>query len=253
MKLLKFNEFINEDFDICVCSQTGKTLEVGDPILGKDGYSTVIISKDTSNGTVSYKGSDGEIYIVESIEIEEDTLINPKSVLRWWELTRALVFIDYLKVGKHFRGGSIRISSEFKAHKEAHKNLDLYKSLPEYKEHENILSSIITKCNADNIIVIGLELNKYKLVDLQYCKTKTAIKIGKNQNSKRHQLILDLTFELLKLLSEDEVDFIQILVNVGRGKISENELSQLSMLIQDPSNTAISSSNKYEVGNYFNT
>ena len=66
-------------------------------------------------------------------------------------------------------------------------------------------------------------------------------------------MILSLTAELLKLLTEDEIDFIQTLVNVGRNKISENELSQLSMITQDPSNNAITTSNNIEVGNYNNT
>ena len=169
MKLLKFNEFVNEDFGLCLYSSTGKTLEIGDSILDKDGFSTIIISKDVNNGTISYKNSKGDIYIIESATIEEDTLIDNSNKLKWWELTRALVFIDYIKVGKHFRGGSIRISSVFKAHKEAYKNLDIYKALPDYKEHADILSSIITKCNTDNIVSIGLELNKAPLIDLQFC------------------------------------------------------------------------------------
>ena len=111
MKNLKtYDQFLFEDMPSF--GYDGCQLQVGKSVISRDGFSGIIVSKESVNGKVQYRDHNGIIRICESyclFDSEFDEYINEGS-LKWWEAIKGLFTVDALKTGLNVAGGAIQIA-----------------------------------------------------------------------------------------------------------------------------------------------
>ena len=97
--LQTYDEFLFEESPMYAFD--GTPLKVGKSVISFDGYSGIIVSKESVNGKVQYRDHKGVVRVVESYELIEDEILN-EDALAWWEVAKGILAADAIKVGACF-------------------------------------------------------------------------------------------------------------------------------------------------------
>lgn len=212
MKNLKsYDEFLFEDapsfgFD-------GSQLKVGKSVISWDGYSGIIVSKESVNGKVQYRDHKGVVRVCESQELIESDFLN-EADLTWWEVTKGILAADLIKVGATLAGGGVLLAGYLFSNwrKSISNKIEKIRKDKAYEELKKESSKIADKFNGDPELTRLLgELAKYPYVDMTFGMGKRATSKAKDNNKERNRLMREIAkYVKSKLDPEEQKFFIEI-------------------------------------------
>jgi hypothetical protein len=240
--LQTYEQYINETtpnytFDGC-------ELYVGSKVVSLDGYSGVIISKEITNGRITFRDNKGTIHICESANLVLDEMINED--LQWWEVTKGILAADLIKVGIGFAGGGLLLAGVlFNNWRNSIANkLDKIKSDKAYAVLKAQAEVIADKFNGDRELDSMLsDLQKYPYKDVTFASGVRAKNSAKQNNTTRSKLMRDISKYVKGKLTPEESKFFTEINKILRdkpltdeiGNKVEEDLQQMADGVLDPS------------------
>jgi hypothetical protein len=216
--LPSYDQYLNENYPSPVYSFDGCQLEVGDYVTSLDGFSGIIVSKETSNGRVQFRDNKGTIHICESQEIVVDEMINED--LQWWEVTKGILAADLIKAGAALAGGGLIIAGYIFSNwrQSIVAKLSKIKSDKAYAKMRDEAENIAAKFNADaKLNSLLADLQKYPYIDGTFKKGSSYEKI-KTNNNMRSKIMRDISKYVKANLTPEESQFFIEINKVLRDK-----------------------------------
>lgn len=221
MKNLRtYEEFLLESIPTYLFD--GNQIKVGSSVQSLDGFTGIIVSKEISNGKVSFRDSKGIIHICESHDLVLDDL---NEGLKWWDIAKGLIASDVMKTGPNFKTGGI-ISSVISAawRSKISDKVESIRNKPGYEEMKDVAFTLADKLSNDPRMydLVNKLSNHPRITSIFTPSQKEKIKIAKN-NLERNQIIKDLSSHVNNILSDDERKFFDDISNLVKFKNSENQ------------------------------
>lgn len=220
----------------------GCQLKVGDYVTSLDGFSGMIVSKETSNGKVVFRDNKGVMHVCESqYMVLHDEVTEG---LHWWEVTKGVLASDMIKTegiagGGIYMGGSI--FNDWR--KGISSKMNEFKKSEKFLEYKKIAEKLADKLNSDSDLKSKLdELSKYP-------SSPALMPIGKKQSkeitkglSEKSKLMREISKYVREKLDADEISYIQEINKVLKGSplVAEetgdvqNALAQTAEITRDP-------------------
>lgn len=218
----------------------GCQLKVGDYVTSLDGFSGMIISKETSNGKVVFRDNKGVMHICES----QYLVLHDESVnegLQWWEVTKGVLASDMIKA-EGFAGGGVQMGGSLFSswRKGISSKMNEFKKSDKFMEYKKIAEKLADKFNSDDALKAKIEELK------KYPSSPSIMPLGKKRSSdiqkgltERSKLMREIAKYVREKLDQDEVNYIQEINKVLKGNplvTEENPLSQTAEITRDPQN-----------------
>jgi hypothetical protein len=239
----------------------GCQLKVGDYVTSLDGYSGMIISKETSNGKVVFRDNKGVMHVCESQYMVLHDEMNEG--LQWWEVTKGVLASDMIKAGD-ISGGGVRMGGSVFSNwrKGISSKMNEFKKSERFLEYKKVAEKLADKLNSDSDLKSKLdELSKYP-------SSSSMMPLGKRQSknlskglTERSKLMREIAKYVRGKLDEDEVSYIQEINKILKGSplVSEetgdvqNPLAQTAEITRDPQtvnakNTSLNTDPKRTLG-----
>ncbi len=200
--LITYEEYLNES--IPTYSFDGNLLKVGSSVMSFDGFSGIVVSKEITNGKVSFRDSKGIIHICESHEI-----FDLNEGMKWWEMTKGILASDVIKAGAKFVGGGLPISSYFPKNwrDKINNKIEKIKGNPDYQKIKNLSHIVSDKLNNDE----KLQSMKNQLselnIDRPIFQSKRMNSKYEKINNQRKNLISEITKHVDSILTEEEKEY----------------------------------------------
>jgi len=259
--LQSYEEFIFEEMPCC--GFDGTQLKVGSSVISFDGYSGIIISKESVNGHIQYRDHKGVIRISESCELIEFDPINED--LQWWEVTKGILAADAIKAGLVFAGGGLLAAGLLFTHWRSSiaKKIEKIQKDKKYAELKEEATKIADKFNSDEKLISMLkELEKYPYQDMTFVTGQRAYKKAKENNASRRNIMKDISKYVKSQLTPDEQKFFVEINDILRdkpltdntgNKVEEDVVSDPNRTVGTGTLTATSSDTNYMVSAPTNT
>jgi hypothetical protein len=239
MKNLKtYEQFIFESFPTYAFD--GSELKVGKSVTSFDGYSGIIVSKESVNGKVQYRDHKGVVRIVESYELTADETLNED--MTWWEVTKGILAADLIKVGLSFAGGGVLLAGVlFSNWRNSIANK--IESIKQDKKYEGLkiqATKIADKFNGDaELTKMMSDLEKYPYKDPLYTKGKREKSSAISNNKERNRIMREIAKYVKSKLTPEEMPFFVEINKVLRDKpLTDNEGNKIEEdAVSDPSRT----------------
>jgi hypothetical protein len=221
MKNLKtYEEFLNES--IPSYSFDGNQIEVGSSVQSLDGFSGIIISKEISNGKVSFRDNKGIIHICESKDLIIDDL---NEGLKWWDIAKGIVASDAIKTGPNFKNGSILSTLISLAWRDKITNkIESIRNKPGYDEMKDVAFTLADKLSNDPRMygLVNKLASHPRITTIFTPSQKEKIKAAK-VNLERQQIIKDISSYINDSLTPEEKKFFDDINNLIKIKNPESE------------------------------
>jgi hypothetical protein len=220
----------------------GCQLKVGDYVTSLDGYSGMIISKETSNGKIVFRDNKGVMHICESQYMILHDEMNEG--LQWWEVTKGVLASDMIKT-ERIAGGGIYIGGSLfnNWRKGISSKMNEFKKSEKFLEYKKIAEKLADKLNSDSELKTKIdELSKYP-------SSSSMMPMGKRQSknlskglAERSKLMREIAKYVREKLDAEEVSYIQEINKIIKGSplVSEetgdvqNPLAQTADITRDP-------------------
>jgi hypothetical protein len=220
----------------------GQQLKVGDYVTSLDGFSGMIISKETSNGKIVFRDNKGVMHICESRYLLSHEEISEG--LQWWEVTKGVLASDMLKA-EGIAGGGIQLGgSLFNSWRNGiSSKITEFKKSEKFGEYRKIAEKLAEKFNSDDTLKAKIEELK------KYPSSPSIMPLGKRKSqtierdlTERNKLMREIAKYVREKLDETEVNYIQEINKVLKGVplVSEesgdvqNPLAQTADITRDP-------------------
>lgn len=250
MKNLKtYEEFLLESSP--VFGFDGCQLQVGKSVKSFDGYSGIIVSKETINGRIHYRDHKGVIRICESLDLIEFDPINEADIT-WWEVTKGILAADAIKAGVSLAGGGIMVAGYLfnNWRKSIANKIDSIKKDQKYKDLKDKAANIADKFNSDMELTAKLsELSNYPYIDTLFIKGKREKSKADSNNKERSRIMREIAKYVKSKLTDDEKQyFVEInkilrdkpLVDEEGKKIEEDVMSDPNRMVGTGTLTPVS-------------
>jgi len=250
MKNLKtYEEFLLESSPIF--GFDGCQLHVGKTVKSFDGFSGVIVSKETINGRVQYRDHKGIVRVCESLDLIEFDPINEADIT-WWEVTKGILAADAIKAGVALAGGGIMVAGYLFSNwrKSIANKIDSIKRDQKYKDLKDKAANIADKFNSDVELTAKLsELSNYPYVDTLFIKGKREKSKADSNNKERSRIMREISKYVKSQLTDDEKQyFVEInkilrdkpLVDEEGKKIEEDVMSDTNRMVGTGTLTPVS-------------
>jgi hypothetical protein len=234
--LQSYEEFLFEQWPSFTFD--GEELKVGKSVRSFDGYSGIIVSKESVNGKVQYRDHKGVVRVCESYELVDAESLN-EADLTWWEVTKGILAADLIKVGIGFAGGGVLLAGYLFSHwrNKVANQLERVRSDKKYAALKAQANKIAEKFNGDSELTDMLgELEKYPYVDPTYAKGKRGVDAAKKQNNERKRIMREIAKYVKSKLTPEELPFFQEVNAILRSQpLSDNEGKSLEEdVVSDP-------------------
>jgi Skp family chaperone for outer membrane proteins len=236
----------------------GQELKVGKSVRSFDGYSGIIVSKESVNGKVQYRDHKGVVRIVESYELTSDEMINED--MTWWEVTKGILAADLIKVGLGFAGGGVLLAGVLFANwrnKVANK-IEKIKKDKKYEELKTQAQGIADKFNGDeDLTKMMQDLEKYPFTETTFLKSGRNKDKATKQNNERNRVMREISKYVKSKLTPEELPFFveinkilrdQPLTDNTGNTVEEDVVSDPSRTVGTGTYTATTSDSNYMVG-----
>lgn len=217
MKNLKtYDQFILEAHP--VYSFDGEELKVGSSVQSSDGFSGVVVSKETTNGKVKFRDSKGIIHICESRNVIVDNL---NEGMKWWEITKGILASDALKTGVNFIGGGVSLASHLfpQWRTGIADKLEKMRASKEYQKMKDVAFPLMDKINNNpELSKMINQLAKHPHISsMMFMSSRDKAKAEKN-NAERKSLMMDIAKHVDSLLTPEEKNFFNDINNMLKTK-----------------------------------
>jgi hypothetical protein len=235
--LISYEEFLNES--IPTYSFDGNQLKVGSSIQTLDGFSGIIVSKENTNGKISFRDSKGIIHICESKEIIIDDL---NEGMKWWEITKGILAADVLKTGVNFSGGGLSLASHLfpQWRMGIIDKIQKLRSDKNYQSIKDLAFSLSDKINNDPKLhdMINKLVNHPHTSSLFQMSTKDKARAEKN-NKERKSIMMDIAKHVDSILTSEEKSFFKDINNILKPKpLTDEDGKKIEEdLMSDPNRT----------------
>ena len=236
----------------------GCQLQVGKSVISRDGFSGIIVSKESVNGKVQYRDHHGVIRVCESLDLVEFDPINED--LTWWEVTKGILAADAIKVGLGFAGGGILLAGSLFVHWRSSiaNKIENIKQDKRYAAIKDQAAKIADKFNGDkDLDLLISDLQRYPYIDTSFLKGVKATKTAKETNATRNKLMREISKYVKSKLTSEETEFFTEINKILRDKpltdekgktIEEDVVSDSSRTIGTGTYTSTTSDSNYMVG-----
>ena len=237
----------------------GQELKVGKSVRSFDGYSGIIVSKESVNGKVQYRDHKGVVRIVESYELTSDEILN-EADMTWWEVTKGIIAADLIKVGLAFAGGGVLLAGVlFSNWRNSIANkIEKIKQDKKFNELKDQAHGIANKFNGDSDLTSMMqELEKYPYQDTLDVKGKREKAKADTTNKERNRLMREISKYVKSKLTPEEIPFFVEINKILRdkpltddqgNKVEEDVVSDPSRTVGTGTYTATTSDSNYMVG-----
>ncbi len=237
--LQTYDEFLFEDSPMF--GFDGSQLKVGKSVVSADGYSGIIVSKESVNGMVQYRDHKGVIRICESYELVEMEAIN-EADLTWWEVTKGILAADAIKAGIAFAGGGVMLAGVLFAswRRSIANKIEKIRKDTKFEWLKTEAAKIADKFNGDKELDAMLaELQKYPYTDTTFVKGVKATKAAKETNANRNKLMREISKYVKSKLTPEETEFFTEVNKLLRDKPLTDEKGNAleEDVVSDPSRT----------------
>jgi hypothetical protein len=239
MKNLKtYDDFLFEDSPIF--AYDGSQLKVGKSVVSWDGYSGIIVSKESVNGKVQYRDHKGVVRVCESRELVEIEAINED--ITWWEVTKGIRAADAIKAGATLAGGGILVAGYLFANwrKSVANKIEKIRKETKFQWLKNEAAKIADKFNGDPELTSKLaELAKYPYTDTTFLRGKREKAKASENNSNRQKLMREISKYVKSKLTDDEKKYFTEVNAILRDKPLTDESGKKleEDVVSDPSRT----------------
>lgn len=254
-----YEEFIFEN--IPSFGYDGCQLQVGKSVISRDGFSGIIVSKESVNGRVQYRDHNGVIRICESQDLVEFDPINED--LTWWEVTKGILAADAIKAGSSLAGGGVLVAGYmFSGWRSSIANkIESIRKEDKFHELKDKAAGIADKFNGDPELTSMLgELAKYPYTDSLFTKGKREKSKADANNKERSRIMRDIAKYVKSKLTEDEKQYFaeinsilkdKPLTNEQGEKIEEDAMSDSNRMVGTGTYTPVSQADQnYGVNGY---
>lgn len=237
----------------------GQELKVGKSVKSFDGYSGIIVSKESVNGKVQYRDHKGVVRIVESYELTSDEILN-EADMTWWEVTKGILAADLIKVGLAFAGGGVLLAGVlFSNWRNSIANkIEKIKQDKKYTELKAQAQGIADKFNGDSDLTKMMQdLEQYPYQDTLYVKGKREKAKADATNKERNRLMREISKYVKSKLTPEEIPFFVEINKILRdkpltddqgNKVEEDVVSDPNRTVGTGTYTATSSDSNFMVG-----
>lgn len=216
--LKSYEEFLFENTPIY--GYDGCQLQVGKSVISFDGFSGVIVSRESVNGKVQYRDHKGVIRVCESQELIEFDPINEADIT-WWEVTKGILAADVIKAGSSLTGGGILIAGYMFSNwrKSIANKIETIRKEEKYKDLKDKAASIADKFNGDPELTPMLsQLAQYPYVDPLFTKGKREKSKADTNNKERSRLMREIAKYVKSKLTDDEKQYFVEINNILKDK-----------------------------------
>jgi hypothetical protein len=237
--LQTYDEFLFEESPMYAFD--GTPLKVGKSVISFDGYSGIIVSKESVNGKVQYRDHKGVVRVVESYELIEDEILN-EDALAWWEVAKGILAADAIKVGVAFAGGGLILGAHLfvKWRQSIANKIEKIKKDKKYEELKEMARQIADKFNTDDKLNGMLaDLAKYPYQDVSFLSGKREKAKGEENNKIRKKLMRDISNYVKSNLSPEETQYFVEINKILKDKpLTSDEGKTLEEdVVSDPNRT----------------
>jgi hypothetical protein len=208
MRNLKtYEEFLFENTPIY--GYDGCQLSVGKSVISFDGFSGIIVSKESVNGKIQYRDHRGVIRVCESHELVEFDPINEADIT-WWEVAKGILAADAIKAGASLVGGGILVAGYMfsKWRKSIANKIESIRKEEKFSDLKVKAASIADKFNGDTELTPMLsQLAQYPYVDPLFTKGKREKSKADTNNKERSKLMREIAKYVKSKLTEDEKSY----------------------------------------------
>ena len=208
MKNLKtYEEYLFENSPIF--GYDGCQLSVGKSVISFDGFSGIIVSKESVNGKVQYRDHKGIIRVCESHELVEFDPINEADIT-WWEVAKGILAADAIKAGASLVGGGILVAGYMFSNwrKSIANKIEDIRKEEKFSDLKVKAASIADKFNGDAELTPMLsQLAQYPYVDPLFTKGKREKSKADSNNKERSRLMREIAKYVKSKLTEEEKDY----------------------------------------------
>jgi hypothetical protein len=208
MKNLKsYDDFLFEEWPSFTFD--GEELKVGKSVISFDGYSGIIVSKETVNGRVQYRDHKGIVRVCESHELFSDEPIF-EADMTWVEVAKGIIAADIIKVGPSFAGGGVLLAGTLFSNWRTSIANKMKDNGPDKKFAglKSIANSIATKFNGDEELTnMMLDLEKHPHQDSAYLKGKREKTKAIATNEERRRIMREIAKYVKSKLTPEELPF----------------------------------------------
>jgi hypothetical protein len=219
--LLTYEEFLNES--IPSYSFDGNELKVGTSVQSLDGFSGIVVSKEITNGKISFRDSKGIIHICESNELILNDL---NEGLKWWEITKGILASDALKTGINFAGGGLSLASHLFPQWRLGivDKIEKLRGSKTYQTIKNVAFPLADKINNDSNLhnLVNKLANRPHVSTVFSMSSKEKNKAEKN-NLERKSIMIDITKYVDSILTDEERKFFKDINNILKPKALTDE------------------------------
>ena len=239
MKNLRtYEEFLFEDTPLF--GYDGCQLQVGKSVISRDGFSGVIVSKESVNGRVQYRDHHGVIRICESQDLVEFDPINED--LTWWEVTKGILAADAIKAGSALAGGGVLIAGYmFSNWRQSIANkIESIRRDESFKQLKDKAALVADKFNGDSELTSMLtNLAKYPYTDSLFTKGKREKAKADSNNKERSRIMRDIAKYVKSKLTDEEKQYFAEINKILRDKPLTDEQGKKveEDVVSDPSRT----------------
>jgi hypothetical protein len=236
----------------------GDSLKLGSTIVTLDGYSGMIVSKETSNGKVVFRDNKGTMHVCESqymISCEESEI---NENLQWWEVTKGVLASDMIKAGNIAGGGISAGGSLFNNwRKGLSSKVESLRKNEKFSNYKKLAEKVADKFNSDETLKSKLqELEKYPHTKSIFSTGKRKFESAKKTNEQRYRLMREIANYVKSKLESDEVEYFTEINKILKGESMQNEENALSLTADitrdpqqvDPQHTSINNDPNRTVG-----
>lgn len=219
--LQTYEEFLNES--IPTYSFDGNLLKVGSSVQSFDGFSGIVVSKEITNGKISFRDSRGIIHICESKDIIIDDL---NEGLKWWEITKGILASDALKTGVNFAGGGLALAGHLfpQWRLGIADKLEKLRGDKNYQSIKNVAFPLADKINNNPILhtLVNRLANHPHVSTVFSMSPREKIKAERN-NLERKGIMMDIAKRVDSILTDEERKFFKDINNILKPKTLTDE------------------------------
>jgi hypothetical protein len=219
MKNLKtYDQFLFED--VPSFGYDGCQLQVGKSVISRDGFSGIIVSKESVNGKVQYRDHNGVIRICESYDLVEYNTLN-EADLTWWEVAKGILAADAIRAGVALAGGGILVAGYMFANwrKSIANKIESIRRDQNFQELKDKAASIADKFNGDSELTTMLsQLAQYPYTDTLFTKGKREKSKAESNNRERSRIMREIAKYVKSKLNDDEKDYFTQINKILRDK-----------------------------------
>lgn len=237
--LQTYDEFLFEESPMYAFD--GTPLKVGKSVISFDGYSGIIVSKESVNGKVQYRDHKGVVRVVESEEIIGYEPIN-EADLTWWQVAKGILAADAIKVGSSFAGGGIVLAGYvFSNWRNSIANkIEQIRHGSDYKSLREMASKLAERLNGDTELSNMIkELEKYPYMEISFLSGKREKAKAESNNSNRRKLMREISKYVKDNLGEGELEYFTKINDILKDKPLTNEIGKTleEDVVSDPNRT----------------